>query len=311
MAENPATEWFDPSRRAPEGFEAARAAELAHRLPLILAKARDIAASLVHGAHGRRRAGMGDTFWQYRPFASGEEAQRIDWRRSARSDQLFVREREWEAAHNCFVWIDVTPSMGFKSALAHDFKIDRAAILGLAVADALVNSGERVGALGLSAPTASRDVMMRLAELYTKQAASGEATKIPPSLPLPPRARAVLISDFFCDAGALAERLSAYSDCGARGALLMLLDPVEEAFPFAGETLFRDPLGGEAFRAGEARALREAYAGKLAEHRQELREAARRGGFLFLVHHTDRPAAEAALALLMGLGEGAEALRWA
>ncbi len=311
MAENPQTEWFDPRRRKPSGLEATRAAELANCLPLILAKARDIAASLVHGAHGRRRAGMGDTFWQYRPFASGEEAQRIDWRRSARSDQLFVREREWEAAHNCFVWIDVTASMTFKSALSPDFKIDRAAILGLAIADALVKGGERVGALGLSAPTASRDVMTRLGELFAAEAASGEAQKLPPPVPLPPRARAVLISDFFCDVAALTSRLSAYSDAGARGALLMLLDPAEEAFPFAGETLFRDPLGGEAFRAGEARALRDAYGVELAAHREALREAARRAGFLFLVHHTDRPASEAALALLMGLGENAEALRWA
>ena len=276
-----------------------------------MVEADHLAASVSLGVHGRRRAGMGDTFWQYRPFASGEEAQRIDWRRSARSDQLFVREREWEAAHNCFVWIDVTPSMAFKSALANDFKIDRAAILGLAVADALVNGGERVGALGLSTPTAARNVMIRLGELFAKEAASGEAEKLPPTVPLPPRARAVLISDFFCDPQALATRLAAYSDCGARGALLMLLDPVEEAFPFAGETLFRDPLGGEDFRAGEARALREAYGAKLAEHQDALREAARRAGFLFLVHHTDRPAAEAALALLMGLGDGAEALRWA
>lgn len=311
MGENPQTEWFDPRRREPLGFQTTQAAELAHRLPLILAKARDIAASLVHGAHGRRRAGMGDTFWQYRPFASGEQAQRIDWRRSARSDQLFVREREWEAAHNCFVWIDVTASMTFKSALAHDFKIDRAAVLALALADALVKGGERVGALGLSAPTASRDAMIRLAELFAAAAASGEAPKLPPSAPLPPRARAVLISDFFCDVKALAERLSGYNDSGVRGALLMVLDPVEETFPFAGETLFRDPLGGEAFRAGEARALRDGYAAKLAEHKEALREAARRAGFLFLVHHTDRPAAEAALALLMGLGDGAEALRWA
>ncbi len=311
MAENPATEWFDPSRRKPSGLEATRAADLASRLPLILGKARDIAASLVHGAHGRRRAGMGDTFWQYRPFSSGEEAQRVDWRRSARSDQLFVREREREAAHNCFVWIDVTASMAFKSALSPDFKIDRAAILALAIADALVKGGERAGALGLSAPTASRHVMERLAELFAGEAASGAAQKLPPPVPLPPKARAVLISDFFCDVASLSARLAAYSDAGARGALLMVLDPAEEAFPFAGETLFRDPLGGEAFRAGEARALRDAYGVELEEHRQALREAARRAGFLFLVHHTDRPAAEAALALLMGLGENAEALRWA
>jgi len=311
MAENPATEWFDPRRRRIAGFETSSAAELSNRLPIVLAKAREVAASLVHGAHGRRRAGTGDTFWQYRPFASGEATQRVDWRRSARSDQLFVREREWEAALNCFIWIDVTASMAFKSALGADFKIDRAAILALAAADVFVRGGERVGALGLSAPSAARDAMIRLSERFAQEASSGEAEKLPPTAPLPARSRALLISDFFCDVEALSQRLAGYSDAGARGALLMILDPAEEVFPFAGETLFRDPMGGRSFRAGQAGALREAYAGKLAEHQEALRDAARRAGFLFLVHHTDRPAAEAALAMLMGLGQGAEALRWA
>jgi uncharacterized protein (DUF58 family) len=309
-AVNPATEWVDPRRARLAGLESAEAADLANRMPRILAKAREVAGSLVHGAHGRRRAGTGETFWQYRPFQAGESAHRVDWRRSARGDQLFVREREWEAALNYFLWVDLSASMSFKSQLAADYKIDRAAVLGLAAADVLVRSGERVGALGLTNPIASRNVAERLAEALAESAASGAPEKTPPEAPLPSRARLLLISDFLCDVEALGARLSAYAGAGARGALVMVLDPVEESFPFAGETLFRDPMGGAPYRAGEAGALQQQYLRALAEHRAALADAARRSGFLFLVHHTDRPAAEAGLALLMGLSEGAEASAW-
>jgi uncharacterized protein (DUF58 family) len=312
MALNPATDWFDPRRGALAGLEPGAAGDLAARMPRIIAKARDAAGSLVHGAHGRRRAGTGETFWQYRPFASGESGQRIDWRRSARGDQLFVREHEWEAAINHFLWIDLSPGMAFKSALAQDYKIDRAATLGLALADVLVRGGERVGALGLSTPIAARNVTQRLAQVFSEAAqAAARAEKLPPEAALPPRAKLLLVSDFFCDVEALAARLSAFAGAGARGALLMVLDPAEEVFPFAGETLFLDPAGGDPFHAGDARLLQSRYVEKLAEHREALRAAARKAGFLFLQHHTDRPASEAALALLMGLAEGAEGRAWA
>jgi len=310
MAVNPATDWFDPQSAPLAGLEATAAAGLAARMPRLLAKAREAAGSLVHGAHGRRRAGLGETFWQYRPFAAGEAAQRIDWRRSARGDQLFVREQEWEAAINHFLWVDLSAGMAFKSRLAEDYKIDRAAVLGLALAEVLVRGGERVGVLGASAPLAARNVMQRLALVFAEQAAAGSAVRLPPEAPLPPRAKLLLISDFFCDVAALAARLAAYSGAGARGALLMVLDPAEESFPFEGETLFRDPLGGEPYHAGDARLLRTKYTQELSEHREALQGAARKAGFQFLVHHTDRPASEAALALLMGLTEGAEAARW-
>jgi uncharacterized protein (DUF58 family) len=297
------TQWFDPQDKPIAGLGDARAADLASRLPRLTAKAREVAGSLIHGVHGRRRAGVGETFWQYRPFAPGEAAQRIDWRRSARGDQLYVREREWEAAQNFFVWVDLSPSMAFKSSLASDYKIDRAAVLGLALADALVRSGERVGALGASPALCARNIIDRLAEILSAQTRASRAQDIAPAANLPPRAKLALISDFLCDVEALAARLRDYAAAGAHGALLMVLDPAEESFPFIGETLFRDPDGGAPFRAGDAVGLQAAYVARLDEHREALRAAAKTSGFLFLQHHTDRPAAEAALALLMGLEE--------
>ncbi len=301
------THWFDPLTRRGQASPDAEAANMATKLPRLIAKAHEIAGSVAHGVHGRRRAGVGEDFWQYRPFATGESAHKVDWRRSARGDQLFVREREWQGAQNYFVWMDGSPSMAFKSSLGGDYKIDRAAVIGLAVAEVLVQGGERVGALGLTPAFSARNIVERLAEALAGQSPTDRALDIPPEAALPSRARLLLISDFLCDIAALSARLQEFTNAGGRGAMLMVLDPAEESFPFMGETLFLDTDGGASFHAGDAASLRSAFARRLDQHEGALREAAKRAGFLFLRHHTDRPAAEAALAMLMGLGEGMEA----
>jgi uncharacterized protein (DUF58 family) len=298
------TSSYDPATRA--HADGAVAADLAARLPRLVSRAHEIAASVAYGVHGRRRAGTGETFWQYRPFANGESAHRIDWRRSARGDQLYVREREWEAAHDYFVWMDCSPSMAFASTLAKDDKLARGVTLGFALADVLVRGGERVAALGLTAPISARDVIDRLARALYEHAVEAAREELPPEAPLRPRARVVLISDFLVEPEALAARLKAFADAGATGALLMVIDPSEERFPFSGETVFRDTDGGPAFHAGDARSLQAAYALRFDAHREAVRAAARSAGFLFLQHHTDRPAAEAALALAMGLNGAGE-----
>src|SRR6266508_5203240 len=93
------------------------ARSLAESMPRLILESRRIAATVIHGLHGRRRAGPGENFWQYRRFLSGEPARRVDWRRSARDEHLSVREREWEAAHTVWIWPDRSPSMVFRSQL--------------------------------------------------------------------------------------------------------------------------------------------------------------------------------------------------
>jgi len=300
------TQWRDPARRAPD--DGAAAAELAARLPRLVARAHEIAASVAYGVHGRRRAGAGETFWQYRPFASGESAARIDWRRSARGDHLYVREREWEAAHDYHLWMDCSSSMSFASSLAPEDKLSRGVTLGLALADVLVHGGERVAALGLTPPVSARDIVERLARAIHANAAIAATEELPPDCGLKPRARLVMISDFLVAPDKLTARLKTYAAAGAGGALLMVIDPSEESFPFTGETLFLDTDGGEAFHAGDAQQLKSAYAQRYAAHKSTIAAAARAAGFAFLQHHTDRPAAEAALAMTMSL-QGVEERR--
>jgi len=275
------------------------ALEMAARLPGLVVAAKEIAASVLHGVHGRRRAGEGETFWQFRPFVAGEAAGRIDWRRSAKDERLYVREREWEAAHTVFIWIDRSPSMWFASDLALQPKIDRALVLGLACADLLVRGGERAGLLGLTPALAPRNIVERLAEvLLAEEAAAGYAPEeLPAAVNLPRGAKAILIGDFLADPALIAATIESISASGARGHLVMIADPVEETFPFSGNTEFVDVDSEARLRAGQAETFRAEYIRRLGLHREAIGASARTRGWSLMVHRTDKPATAALLAL--------------
>src|SRR5919198_4393785 len=80
--------------------------QLAATLPPLLVAAERVASTVAQGVHGRRRVGQGDSFWQFRQYEPGDSAARIDWRESAKSQRLYVRETEWEAAQSVWLWRD-------------------------------------------------------------------------------------------------------------------------------------------------------------------------------------------------------------
>ena len=73
-----------------------RAESLAGNLPDLMIAADRVAATVSQGVHGRRRVGQGETFWQFRRYQWGDPVQKIDWRRSAKSDPVYLRETEWD-----------------------------------------------------------------------------------------------------------------------------------------------------------------------------------------------------------------------
>ncbi len=275
------------------------ATTLSARLPSLVVAARHVAHSLMHGVHGRRQAGPGETFWQFRPFVSGEPAARVDWRRSAREDRAFVREREWEASHTVWIWFDRSASMAFASDLAPCAKIDRAAVLALALADLAVRGGERAGLIGLTRPLATRGVIERFAEAIAadERLRGAPASGLPSPEPLRARSKVALIGDFLSHAQDVALTIRTLSAQGAEGQVLMIADPIEEIFPFAGHTEFLEAGGVARLRAPRAQTLREAYLKRLAEHREAIRAACAARGWGFALHRTDRSAAQALLAL--------------
>ena len=260
----------------------ARAEGLAARLPPLLADAEHLANAVQPGIHGRRRVGRGDEFWQFRAAHPGDAARDIDWRRSARSDGHFVRQKEWQAAQTVWLWPDPGQSMRFSSGKDIPEKLHVAHLLTLSVAILLVRGGERVGLLGPEPvpPGAGETQLGRIAHSLQRQG-SAQDYSAPDLSPLRAHARVVLISDFMHDMAKLAPEVQRNAARGVRGALLQVLDPQEEAFPFTGRTIFQSVGRTLEHETLKARDLKTRYLERLSTRRLELRELVRASGWYF------------------------------
>ena len=271
---------------------------IAAAMPDMLIEAQRVANTVLAGWHGRRVSGRGETFWQFRPFVTGEAAASIDWRRSARDEHLFVREKEWEAAHTLWLWPDLSPSMDFRSRLAPVSKRRRAIVLTLALAELLAVAGERVGLLGMSDAILARNAAERLALLLPGSGGPSVRAASPPDTRALRRfSDLVLVSDFLDPVAEVDRTLAAVLQSGARAHLVQVVDPSEEAFPYAGRIEFIDPETGARHVVTRAEQYRDEYQARLAALRDHLRTMSRRMGWTFLIHRTDRPATEPLLAL--------------
>ncbi|WP_435256428.1 DUF58 domain-containing protein [Thioclava sp. FR2] len=281
-----------------------RAETLGQSLPALLAEAELLAATVMLGEHGRRRAGQGDEFWQYRAAAPGDTARMIDWRRSARSDQTFVREREWQAAQSVSLWVDPSKSMAFSGDTSRPPKAERAQLLALAISVLLLRGGERVGLVGGSAaPRPGRGQILRLATLLAGDQTS-EEYGAPTADGMVNHGRALFLSDFLGDLAHVEAALIAAADRGVRGAILQILDPAEEDFPFHGRTIFESMGGGVRHETQQAGDLRDRYLTRLAERKERLSELGRAVGWHVGTHHTGQPAQSALLWAYRALERG-------
>ncbi|MEM8537873.1 MAG: DUF58 domain-containing protein [Pseudomonadota bacterium] len=263
----------------------ARSEAQAARLPPLLARAEHLAGTVLLGEHGRRRPGLGDDFWQYRPVQPGDERRFIDWRRSARSDQQFIRQREWQIAQTVAIWVDNAASMRFSSQDELPEKSDRARLLSLAVAILLNRAGERVGLAGTSLPPKRGEgQLMRLAEALSEEGDHDYGA--PETSGMMAHGRALFVSDFMGDIDAAKAALTEAADRGIQGVLLQLLDPAEEAFPFRGRTIFESVGGTIAHETLKASDLRDRYLERLATRKDELRRLCTATGWQYGLSHT-------------------------
>lgn len=279
-------------------------AELAaSTLPPLLIDASRVAATVSLGSHGRRRAGQGDTFWQFRHYNQSDPAHTIDWRQSAKFGPVFVREREWDAAQTAALWCDCSPSMGFRSSKKVPTKAERAAVIGLGLASLMLQGGERVRLLGSEAGAgAGRLALIQMAHSLERSIAD----PLPMDVPMAPEsltrhAAVVLASDFLFPIDNVEAAVSSYAGRASSGHLLQVLDTAEEYLPYRGRIRFQGLEDEGSLLIERTETVRTDYVKRLADHRAGLSALASRMGWAFSVHHTDKPPHTALVALHMGL----------
>lgn len=288
--------------QAPLSQLKAEASALAGDLGTLTTHAR--AASAAHlGSAGRRKSGMGENFWQYRRHNAEDGADRVDWRRSAREEHLFVRETELETARTFLFWADPSPGFHWSSAETVPHKADRALLLCMALAGALSRSGERCGALGGGrGPVSGARAPSRVGEDIRNF-----RTDAP--VPKPPRdtAAVVICSDFYSPLADWRAWLTPVAAKCRDGVLLQVCDPIEESYPFNGRVRFFRP-GQERERLiGRAESIRDGYLDKFAQRRKDMTDLAGELGWRFVSHVTDGPARTPLGELAYGFTAGAAA----
>ncbi|MBT3906904.1 MAG: DUF58 domain-containing protein [Rhodospirillaceae bacterium] len=279
-----------------------RAEELAAGLPPLLVAAERVATTVSQGVHGRRRVGQGESFWQYRHYGIGDSAQLIDWRQSARSDHVYVRENEWEAAQSVWLWRDGSNSMQYRSDDALPTKRERTDLLLLAVASLLVRGGEFVALLGSGrSPSTGRATLNQLATLFDHDDTPHVSV---PSYELIARyARVVMIGDFLSPLEEIKPVIEAYSTQGIRGHMVQVLDPAEEALPFEGRVRFEGMENEGGVLIGRTESVRDEYQEVLDLHNEGLKALCASAGWSFAQHRTDHAPEPALLALFMLLSQ--------
>jgi uncharacterized protein (DUF58 family) len=290
------------TRRPPKsGALRDRAEQAAAVLPPLLVAAERVAVTVAQGVHGRRRVGQGETFWQFRQYEPGDAAARIDWRESAKSQRLYVRETEWEAAQSVWLWRDASASMEYTSAdyvagAEWPTKRDRAELLLVALASLLVRGGERLTLLGSGiSPMSGRIALSRVAELIGRDLPEPES--LPAFEPLPRAAQLVLIGDFLSPLDAVNAAIARFAAAGLKGHLLQVVDPAEEDLPFDGRVRFAGIEERDEVVISRVESIRSDYSDRFRHHREGLATVAAALGWSCGFHRTDRPPHLALLAL--------------
>lgn len=260
----------------------AEADALAKELPNLLASAGPASSSHL-GAAGRRRPGQGEDFWQYRPYGVEDSATRVDWRKSARGDQLYVRESEMETARTFLFWCDTASGFDWRSSDKLPTKAGRALVLIKALATSLTKSGDRCGALGgpRKPNIGSKAAVTTLEDLWknTPSSVLPQANQKPATL--------ILASDFYHPLDDLRTWIKQLAIANKTGVLLMVVDPIEANYPYEGRINFFKPDSKQFRLIGRAENTREEYLQRFKQRQEDIKKIAQSIGWSAIFHQTD------------------------
>ena len=185
---------------------------LGARLPALLVAAQRVAETVAPGEHGRRRVGLGESFWQFRPYQSGDTVDGIDWRQSAKGDRLYIRETEWSAAQTVWLWRDTAPGMNYRSHRSLPTKQQRADLLLMGLASLLARGGERIALLdGNREPNTGKGAVHGILDGLRNEMNLAAIGRL-----VPRHATMVLFSDFLDPVEEIGQALDRIAPAGVR-----------------------------------------------------------------------------------------------
>lgn len=273
--------------------------ELAGRIPDLKSAALRTAFQVLHGTHPLRKAGDGETFWQFREYRPGDAPLSIDWRQSAKTGRVHVRERELQKAQAFLFHLKSGPDMGFSAEAHLPTKRRYAALLALTLALLHSREGGTVALAGRQKPGHSEKTIETFERLLLGESGGGEGTFGPGvTLPaIPAHAGLYVLSDFLEPPDDIRHTLAPAMARTKNGCALQILDPAEIEFPWRGRVQFENMSGGERHLADNAADIAAAYRARILGHIESVRDICARAGWRHILCRTDEDPAKPLLAL--------------
>lgn len=271
-------------------------------LPSLMMQAEKVANGILHGDHALRKSGMGEKFWQFREYLPGDRPQDIDWRQSAKTEEIFIRQREWQIAQKTFFWCASGDGMAYTSAKILPQKLDAARVITLALAILMARANEQVGLFGDPKTGRSELQLQRIAENLIAGLQRPESLPAAGVFPLPQHSSLILCGDFLEPLPRIAENFDYLSASVQNALVVQVLDPQEVDLDFEGRITFQGLTRGERETVNNVASIQDAYRQRLRDHMQGVYALCSERNWSYLLHRTDQNISDTVLAIWLLIG---------
>ena len=209
-----------------------QAEKLASITPNLSIRANKLANTVWEGIHNRNKTGIGENFWQFKKYEYGDPIHLIDWKKSAKSENIFIQEQELSTIQNINIWRDTSNSMKYSSNKNIDTKIHIADLITLTLSIILIKNGERVRLNPLNSINFNGEEAIKIITSEIKSKIPNKFQSNPNIEEIKNGSTCILISDFLYDTEITDQTIKNLSSRNISGLLIHIIDPAEKYFPW-------------------------------------------------------------------------------
>ena len=267
-----------------------KAEELSNKIPSLYVKADRIANTIWEGIHNRNKDGLGDNFWQFRKYEYGDPAHLIDWKKTAKSNETFIQEKELQTLQNFVIWRDTSKSMNFRSSESIDTKLYRANLFTLALTIILSKSGENIVLNGLKSKLLKGGNAVNFVSNQINEKVTDSYKSSPNVNEIKNNSDVILIGDFLNNIIETEKTIKELSNRGINGIIIQILDPAERFFPYKGRINFNGLEGEQNILIGKAESVRNDYKKAIKIHIEKLEKLTTSYSWKYILDNSDQDA---------------------
>ena len=267
-----------------------KAEELSNKIPSLYVKADRIANTIWEGMHNRNKDGLGDNFWQFRKYEYGDPAHLIDWKKTAKSNETFIQEKELQTLQNFVIWRDTSKSMNFRSSESIDTKLYRANLFTLALTIILSKSGENIVLNGLKSELLKGGNAVNFVSNQINEKVTDSFKSSPNINEIKNNSDVILIGDFLNNINETEKTIKELSNRGINGIIIQILDPAERFFPYKGRINFNGLEGEKNILIGKAESVRNDYKKAIKIHIEKLEKLTTSYSWKYILDNSDQDA---------------------